>query len=616
MPYDPNPNWTAAADKTDQAPVYLLLVDGTSKYFATGPVQDGGPGSLVMGMEIPTTSQPDVDILGGSRAPAVVTVRLVDVDGEVTKLVGTEAPGAEITTLKNRRATIYGGYSDLAFSDYPVVFEGRIASVTMLGETSYQFILADVTYLLDGTFNNEQTGTATTDEAPAFIEGNVVNVWRALVLDFYADASFPVVVSPATPYLPDGVGNPTHGFPVREGFSNAGNAIDGDVDTFASGEDNGILDCLFPVSVNLVESGRIIVDIRAVNGGATIGISLNEGASYEDMGSVSSEERETFLGFVLQSVDIGAVRVRVTASASSVIQVWRVQLERSIPSGLQAGALSALLDDTDLALLRDTWHPDTNVRAVFTGEHGAQTWLEREVYRVFQCLPVSTGAGLLSLRFVAPPLMSDVEITENEIVSVRTWRRELDSHLNQFLYEGDEDPDNKTLAILYDSLAEGGNADDAADLAATKELIEYNVASRLLRLDLFGDGLAEEMAGRARLLWQRAPVIMSLNLTFRSRMLLAGDSVMVTDRNIPDISTGVRGLVKRLMFVLSVSIDYPSGIVILSLLDLPWKRYGMIAADSQNPYDTATADERESYTFLANEGTRQLSDGSAAYRWL
>lgn len=207
MTYAPNANWTAAADASQQFQVYFLRIDGlTTKDFSTHPVKSAAVTKSVC-MDMPRGGGVTIDIQQGTRTAQEVECVLWDSSDEITALISTEASGAPLSTLINRKATLYGGYIDLAEADYAPIFTGRIASAKATRDLlGYSITLADTFYLTDAKIM-----TNATDQLPSRVAGNPINLFYALLTgDFSVGGDFPVtdfsVLVPSLISAPTGLG--------------------------------------------------------------------------------------------------------------------------------------------------------------------------------------------------------------------------------------------------------------------------------------------------------------------------------------------------------------------------------------------------------------------------
>jgi hypothetical protein len=206
MVYDPNTDWTTAVAADVQAPVYYLSIDGVSSQdFSTHEVKGAATTKTVV-METPSGSLSEIDLIDGSVPVQTVSVELMDIDGVVTALVATEASGAEVASLINKKATLYGGYRHLDESDYAPIFTGRITQVSLNRKlTGYVLRLSDFTFLLD-----QEIMLDASNDRPVTIVGNLVNVYYAILTGTFSTthSTFPltsVSTSATDSAAPDGL---------------------------------------------------------------------------------------------------------------------------------------------------------------------------------------------------------------------------------------------------------------------------------------------------------------------------------------------------------------------------------------------------------------------------
>ncbi len=199
-------NWVAAVESPQQKPVYYVDIDGVTDDYATAPVKGATPSKDVR-MRLPSGNSVAIDLLQGTRDVQEVEFELLDIGSEITDLIATEASGAPVSTMVNRKVTLYGGYRDLDESDYAVLFVGRLSGVRQNPEmTGWVFRASDNSYLLDG----EIMSNATSDE-PTTLRGNPFNLYWAILTGTFStsDPDFPLdFVSAAGPSssAPTGLG--------------------------------------------------------------------------------------------------------------------------------------------------------------------------------------------------------------------------------------------------------------------------------------------------------------------------------------------------------------------------------------------------------------------------
>ena len=196
----------------DNYSVYLRsndMVTGEELYFDS--VEIYGPADNEYCLNIlnpPTGGSGQIDIISGTYSIQDTAVTAIDDADELTGLIATDASGAALSTLINRRATIWGGYRTLDVSDYAAVTTGRITSLRTTREfEGYTFGLSDILNQLDG-----QVMTGATETEPTTIRGNVVNMYWSILTGTFdtGHATFPLDAvssdSPGSSSAPTGLG--------------------------------------------------------------------------------------------------------------------------------------------------------------------------------------------------------------------------------------------------------------------------------------------------------------------------------------------------------------------------------------------------------------------------
>jgi hypothetical protein len=93
-----------------------------------------------------------------------------------------------------------------------------------------------------------------------------------------------------------------------------------------------------------------------------------------------------------------------------------------------------------------------------------------------------------------------------------------------------------------------------------------------------------------------------------------GDFVYLTHPLLPNFETGQRGIFSRIFEVVEKQPNFNEGTMTYRLLDVAWvsaKRLSRIAPDGTPAWPDASQAERDQYMFVADDTTKQYSDGTA-----
>lgn len=212
MGYLPNANWDTARAERFGSPVYFLRIDGLSTDYSTGYVKNASTTKVEL-MEVPTGSATTIDLVEGVRTAQSLEVELLDVGGQITTIICSEAVGAPLPTLVNRKAEVFGGYAELDEADYALIRTGRITGVRMNANlTGYVLTITDVTYLLEGQIMKNAR-----DNPFIVLTGNPVNIYWAILTGTFSttDPDFPLLAVSNYAAPPDSPpGTPAFGTPT------------------------------------------------------------------------------------------------------------------------------------------------------------------------------------------------------------------------------------------------------------------------------------------------------------------------------------------------------------------------------------------------------------------
>lgn len=159
------------------APAYFVTIDGISdREYSTHKIK-GAILTKVICMQIPSGATQALTPLQGRATVGEIAIPMVDVDGEMTRLISTEAGTPVLATLINRRMTLWAGYRGLDESDYIQVFTGEIRKVRNSESLVYEFILSDFKRRYEDRIMADLEKEPTTKlVAPTFTSGTLLQV--------------------------------------------------------------------------------------------------------------------------------------------------------------------------------------------------------------------------------------------------------------------------------------------------------------------------------------------------------------------------------------------------------------------------------------------------------
>ena len=649
MSYDPNDRWTAALESGALAPVYVFVLDGSTKFYST---RSRTPGA---GPWCP-------DLLGGAGD-------MEDVAGDWTA-VGTAGTMSQDAVemrqgagcMKLERTTSAGSFA--AIRTFTGVLPSKWYTVVVHAKATAAISKGIRVKIQDNTSavlmqSDRQTWLST----PQYWEFLDVDTdgYSALVFSFKTDAvadpgdNYRIYIehwpgNTETIYVDDvfwyGPSDTEYAKPYLEIPSGGGGKVD-PIEGRSSVQS---------VTIELLDVDDEITALVATDAlDAEVSSLINrKGTIFAGFTSIDvSDYASRFVGYIggdlkmtrdlgsysftlesaLRLLD-GSIMTNATDTALTTVVGNFVNLYYSIladdfstggdfplesiansPTGL--GISTSALNLTQIQNERDIWHETTVVTATFEDDEDGKTWLEREIFRVFQCFPAISGDGLLGLRFHAPalPASSAPVVDADDVIGVPTFTRQLSDHINKFTFRGDFTSSGGDFgSVLYS----GETAEDLADQAATGETIEFYGESELLTAAQDGAAIATELAGRHRIRYLSGPASVGLSVPITRQDLEQGDVVAVTDDRLPDLFSGTRGLAGRLMTILSVGLKWDKATLDLALLDTGYRRYGVIAPDATVDYTAASEVERGSFAWIGDASGNVSSSGGvgtvAGYR--
>ena len=109
------------------------------------------------------------------------------------------------------------------------------------------------------------------------------------------------------------------------------------------------------------------------------------------------------------------------------------------------------------------------------------------------------------------------------------------------------------------------------------------------------------------------PAEFELEVPFSMRDLEQGDGILVTSADIPNLSTGLRGVTELACRVSRIRPDFERGTLRLGLIDRGAARYGSISASGTADYTSASAAEKAAHAFVGATLTNIVGGTDTGY---
>ena len=559
MPYDPNANWTARTNAAAKEPTYYVVFDGlTTVHYSTAPVRNAAVTKKLL-LNVPDQIGQRLSQLQGRQTIASMSFELVDRDGLITDLVSTEKPSPILSTLMNRKVTLYAGYADLDESDYAIIGEYQVSDVSLSNQgTTYKFSCRGIKrHQFEDIFTNaEASGTVPVNTKLSADANAGANSFTLLDVANISEGD-KLFLGPSTDSVDAGDEEKVTVASVVGSTVTIGSFVSGQPATLQSSYDSG----------DPVRWASTIIDGHPIN-----------------------------LIYAIQTGDF----------ANGTFPLLQAD---GLPTGLGIAAsdidTAALIRERDQMMGGDVWRFEIkNATAGFR-------FLESRFYKLLG-YPFTTADGKYSLRLYRPPFAEDAaaglpEILEKDIRSWE-WRRAQKLHVNKVSLGVDMDAETgkPTNTVV---------SEDTADQTDTGEIAEFEELDTGFRAALSGARLAE--GGGAVLLrrFVKPPMQLVIDTGLRKRALQIGEVPKLTHSKIPDVKAGTRGLSEKRMEIVEKSEELSKDNIRFILQDAAFVRPAVWAPDSFTfDYDAATEAQKEYAAWAPDAGN--FADGGSPYEWV
>jgi hypothetical protein len=282
---------------------------------------------------------------------------------------------------------------------------------------------------------------------------------------------------------------------------------------------------------------------------------------------------------------------------------------RGIPTGL--GYSPSALDVAALQEERDRYYPGQVWEFEFKRPTPGDRFLETKINRLLG-FPVVTIAGLVSFHPFRPPWVEDCiaglpTITKADVLSW-DFKVALDLHMNRV--EIGLDPNAETGKPFSSVISE-----DLPDQEATGEVADITEADSGLRGIYAGERIATEIGGALIRRYKGPPWQITVRCPLTKRALESGDFVSFSHDEVPNLTTGGRGLSGARLEIVERRELLSDAAVEFLLQDPGFVRPAAWAPDDlPGDFSTATAAQKEYASWAPDSGN--MADGSSPYEWI
>jgi hypothetical protein len=563
--YDPNANWSAAAASRQQSAIYKVAIDGLATQYSTAPVKSPA-GTVKPYLQMPGVIGQRVDPLTSKHSVQISTIEIVDRDDELTSLVATETASPTVTTLVNRKVTIYSGDSSIDEADYAPIAIGEIGDHEFAGLNTLKLTLRDVKRA------QEEEVCRNADADP------VGRIDTRLSAAASAGSDQIQVVSLANIEAP----SPTEA------------------------SDTGVKLYLSNTASDHEEKVQVLAILNASTGLIRLRKPL--------VNSYIVGDRVRWASTIVAGNVINVIRAFLTGQFGTPGSAGTASFPLDEALGEPTGLDISSSDIDDAYLIRERDQGPFTEHKVFielrSPEKGA-TLMEKKLYAT-RGYPVLLGSGKLAFRSFRPEFAEIAAaglptITQDDVISYR-WKRPHRLHINRIEVGVDYDLDRNEASQTIPT-------EDTDDQDDTKEIAVLDVENLGLRAIDSGVRLAEGCGARMLRRYLAPPLELEVECHMTKRAIEMGDVVQFTHPIVSNIETGTRGYTARRVEVIERA-EHANQKRIQFVLDFyDYGRPFITGPATPDPdYDSATAAQQE-YAYVGGTGTPPAAfpDGRPAY---
>lgn len=269
--------------------------------------------------------------------------------------------------------------------------------------------------------------------------------------------------------------------------------------------------------------------------------------------------------------------------------------------------------------VRDAWFDSYLSRFTFTESFDASEWAAANIFQMFGPVAID-GSGRIAFFPWEPPIRTAISttLTDADALRIAAWRLRTDVYQNAVRVDFNFDPWERAYDAHNLNEPNYVVVEDEQDIASSKVRRELERACDGFHWDIDGYKQARDRASKILRWLKTPPVELVVAVPFTRSDIEVGDVLSVTLSDVPDVTTGLRGIANRPMRVTAVKPDVGRGTFEVTLMEFGYLRYGSIAPDSVvSNYPGWTQDQKDRYAAIASNGTETVgSPPDPAYRMI
>lgn len=281
-----------------------------------------------------------------------------------------------------------------------------------------------------------------------------------------------------------------------------------------------------------------------------------------------------------------------------------------LPPGTGIGMDPSRIDIAKFESIRETYFPSTtsNMKFTITGREQTNDFLKNEFYTPLNMYPIVKGNGQYSATIYSPPLppYAPQTILEGDTIGIPKYDGNLAALINEVEFSYNVQPDGtfEDITVFQDgtSISERGAGD------RTLEIKSRGLDSNETNTEEFITRSTNRIFSR----YANPPIKLDCKVVFNKLLVEGGDVLLVSNKFLPNLSTGNFDYEMIPMEVLKRTVDWKNGNVSLTLLQTGFRNLKYAAISPT--YTVATGISTTQFTVEDNKDWKVGFKGRM-YQW-